>query len=130
MRLLLDTHVIVWAGFTPGRLSRATIDLLEDPYNQVFVSPISAYEVIYKYRKGHWPEVGDLANSWSLSLSQMGLVSLPLDETDTEQAAALDWNHRDPFDRMIVGQAISKDLVLVTADQVLLDFDEVTVFHA
>lgn len=122
MRLLLDTHVLLWAQADPARLG-ATRALLLAGDNDLVVSAASAWEIAIKTSIGrlHLPEP---AGTWVPSrTAALGAVSLPVTEADAVGVASLPLLHRDPFDRLLVAQAKRLGLVLVSADEAVLQYD-------
>lgn len=113
MRLLLDTHALLWALDTPARLRPTTRAALEDPANTVLVSAASAWEISIKQALGRleFP----LARFDAL-LAEAGFTPLPINTAHAVTAGQLPPHHRDPFDRMLVAQALREDAVLVTDD--------------
>jgi PIN domain nuclease of toxin-antitoxin system len=118
VNLLLDTHVFLWWDRDDARLNPAARSLIEDPTNTVFVSAASVWEIAIKRR------VGKLAFSGSptAAIAANGFLELPIEPADAEHAGNLDWAHNDPFDRVLVSQAIRKSATFVTADALIRDF--------
>jgi PIN domain nuclease of toxin-antitoxin system len=91
---------------------------LNDPANDVLASAVSAFEVATKVRIGKLPEGGGrLVASWSEHVHELGAHELGLTSAQATAAGGLDWPHADPFDRLLVGQAMAEGLTLVTADR-------------
>jgi PIN domain nuclease of toxin-antitoxin system len=119
VRYLLDTSVLLfWAMGRTDRLSAEQQAAIRDGGNEIFVSAISAAEVRVKV------SIGKLAAPDGIfrTLSERGLVELPLTIADSEALAALPLLHRDPFDRLLIAQAITHGLTLITTDQRLRDY--------
>lgn len=127
MNLLLDSHVAVWWAEDPDRLIPNVSALLADPLNEVWVSTASAWELAVKVRAGRL--VLDVSRLF-VGLQARGVRVLGIGIDDAIAAAALDWEHRDPFDRMLVGQAKRVGLCLVTRDQAILDYESVESLRA
>ena len=119
MKLLLDTHIFLWALSEPNRLSQKQVIAMEDPTNTVYVSSISITEISIK-----------------ASLSKLELVFDPLDAAEKSGFEMLDFSakdaliltdlpfhHRDPFDRMLITQAISRKLIIATQDSIIDRYD-------
>jgi PIN domain nuclease of toxin-antitoxin system len=124
-RLLLDTHVFLWAVAEPKRLSskaRGSITKLE---NQIFVSPVTAYELSYKHRQGKLPFGAAIITSFGRQIAHLYASELAISSPHTLAAGQLDWDHKDPFDRMLAAQAMVEGLTLVTADENLQAFEPV-----
>ena len=120
---LLDTHIFLWAvrWADIDRLSDGVRDVIEEPGNTLYVSSISVYEIVYKYRLGKIPEYANVAEDISAAINGLGAVELPVTIEHAERAGAFDWGHRDPFDIILSAQAMTKNLTLITSDQALLD---------
>ncbi len=112
MRLLLDSHTLLWWLSDVPRLGRATYDAIASPYNDVFVSAVSIWELAVKREKGTLPAPNDLITL----VEKKGFTPLPLSLFHAEQAAMLPMHHRDPFDRMLIAQAQAEGLTLITRD--------------
>ncbi|ATG50260.1 PIN domain nuclease [Brachybacterium vulturis] len=115
--LLVDTHVLLWALAEPGKLTPAAEDALADPDTIVWVSAASAWEIATKVRIGKLPGAESLILDYAQHLERWCATPLPIDSADSILAGSLVWDHRDPFDRMIVAQAIRRGLPLVSADE-------------
>lgn len=118
MKLLLDTHVLLWALATPERLSQKTRSLVADARHGVFVSSASSWEIEIKRAMGKLRAPTDLERQ----LKDRRLVELPVRVRHVEALRDLPPLHRDPFDRMLVAQALVDDLTLVSADEQLLAY--------
>jgi PIN domain nuclease of toxin-antitoxin system len=116
---LLDTHVVVWLITEIRKASAGLLSALNDPANEVLVSAVSAFEVATKVRIGELPAGGPLVASWSEHVQELGARELSLTPAQAVAAGGLDWPHADPFDRLLVGQAMAEGLTLVTADRTM-----------
>lgn len=116
--LLVDTHVLLWAMAEPEKLTPAADEVLADPDTVVWVSAATAWEIATKVRLGKLPGVEPLVLDYARHLESWYATQLPVDSADSLLAGSLAWAHRDPFDRMIVAQAIRRGLPLVSADKV------------
>ena len=114
MRLLLDTHTIVWWFSGNQRLPSKARQAIADSSNDKFVSAASAWEIATKYRLGKIPSVAALANDFRDRVAGDGFDELPTTVQHALRAGSLPGPHRDPFDRLLIAQAISNDLVLVS----------------
>ena len=114
MRLLLDTHTIVWWFSGNRRLPSTARQVIADLSNDKFVSAASAWEIATKYRLGKMPSVAALANDFRNRVAGHGFEELPITVQHALRAGSLPGPHADPFDRMLIAQAISDDLVLVS----------------
>src|SRR5689334_13559321 len=100
MRLLLDTHALLWWAFGSKELSRRANALLADRSNTIFVSAASAWEIATKFRLGRMPEAKVLVQNMPEWFERAGLTELPITVAHAQRAGALANAHRDPFDRM------------------------------
>ncbi len=117
MRLLLDTHVLVWAAMAPRRLSERARDAIQDGTNERLVSVLSIYEVLYKREAS--PDLAALPEDLHELTDPLLFSWLEINDRHAETAAQLPRLHRDPWDRIIVAQALNERLTLVTADNAL-----------
>ena len=118
MRLLLDTHVVLWALSAPDRLSERARRTIEGEENDVFVSVVSPWELGIKGpRQGLHPP-----DDLELQLSQRRFEILPVLLRHTEPIESMPLHHRDPFDRMLIAQAIVDGMTIVTADRKLTKY--------
>lgn len=115
MRLLFDTHILVWAAAEPERLPHELVDLIRDPTNVRHFSVVSVWEIAVKAQLGR-PDFRHDASVLRLGLLQNAYAELPITGRHALAAGALPAVHRDPFDRMLVAQAAEEDLILVTMD--------------
>ena len=120
MRLLLDTHALIWWLAGDPSLSAAAREAIGDLHNDVFVSAASAWEIATKYRIGKLPEAAVLATDIGGAIAGQGFLGLPITVPQGQAAGSLPGPHRDPFDRMLIAQAILSDLVLVS-NEILFD---------
>ena len=122
MRLLLDTHALIWLVSGDDRLSASLLAVLERDDIIVFVIAVSAVEIAIKHRLGKLPDVGRLATAIETVVEQLGLEPLPISLSHARLAGSMSGDHRDPFDRMLAAQAIMEGLTLVSADKALDGF--------
>ena len=114
-RLLLDTHVLLWALEDSRALSVDARQSIADTRNEVFVSAVSIWEMAIKRSLGKLRAPDNLADT----VQEAGFAALPITLAHAEQAGMLPPHHRDPFDRMLVAQALAEGLVLVTDDALI-----------
>ncbi|MGC9453089.1 MAG: type II toxin-antitoxin system VapC family toxin [Oceanipulchritudo sp.] len=112
MNYLLDTHVFLWMLSEPGRLNRKAVQAIHNPDHAVFVSAVSGVEIAIKAGLGKLEVPDGLADE----INSRGLQELPLTFRHGEALAALPLHHADPFDRMLLAQALEEDLVIITHD--------------
>ena len=119
MRVLLDTHAIVWWATGDERLSRKVRATVADPDTEVFISIASAWEIQIKasLQKITLNETVDALYRDLIIDQQFRMLGIELD--DMNRLSMLPPHHRDPFDRMLVAQALGRDFELVTKDQVI-----------
>lgn len=110
--MLLDTHVLLWWDQQDRRLGAPARALIADPGNQVFVSAASIWEIAIKRRRGKLKFEG----SALALIDSNGFHELPILPVDAETAGALEWDHNDPFDRLLVAQARRLTFTLLSAD--------------
>jgi PIN domain nuclease of toxin-antitoxin system len=122
MSLLLDTQIVLWAAAQPSRLSREVRAALEDSANAIHVSAVSIAEMVIKQ------SIGKLALPIrALDLcAELGFHVLALTGADGQRLAELPLLHRDPFDRLLVAQAIETELTLVTSDEQIMAYPRVS----
>jgi PIN domain nuclease of toxin-antitoxin system len=113
-RLLLDTHAFLWWLAGDGALSPLARTAIEDDGNPVFVSAASTWEISTKYRIGKLPDVGLIVADLESVISGQGFSTLPISARHGQAAGAMPGLHKDPFDRMLIAQAMVEDLVLVS----------------
>lgn len=115
MRLLLDSQVLVWSARSVGLISERARRELADPRNEIFVSIASLWELTIKTALGKL----SLPGTAEEVASRLGAVDLPIRHAHLARLRELPHLHRDPFDRMLVAQAIEEGLTLVTSDETL-----------
>jgi PIN domain nuclease of toxin-antitoxin system len=125
-RLLLDTHVLLWALMEPDRLSANARSAIASTDNQLFVSSVSALEIATKFRLGKLSAANELVKIYPRVIAQLGATSLPIDDHHAIAAGLLSHPHRDPFDRLLAMQAKIEDLTLVSGDAFFSELPGVT----
>ena len=123
MRLLLDTHILLWAIDRPARLDLATRDLLQDLVNEVMFSAASIWEIAIKTGRGR-PDFMARPQTILQAAVRSGFEELPVGAQAAARMADLPPHHRDPFDRLLVAQAMEGPMRLLTADPVLVPYSE------
>lgn len=121
MTYLLDTHVTLWALTDPARLGPSARKVIENRSSKLVVSAVSAWEIATKHRLGKLPQADVLLGAYSKHLDRLGVIRLSVDEDHALLAGRLEWNHRDPFDRMLAAQAMIESLVIITGDPAFAD---------
>lgn len=122
MKVLLDTCTFLWIVTGAAELSDVALEIYQDPDNSVYLSPISTWEIAVKYSLGRLP----LPESPETYIPRLrvkhGIDSLPLDEESSLHIVRLPELHRDPFDRMLICQAIVGGLVILTPDKAITQY--------
>ncbi len=126
MRYLIDTHVLLWAIMESYKLPKKILEILEDETNSIFVSPISYWEIAIKHQNKklnlgklnilHIPHIAEQLDFSILNPEPYDFISIaqiPQKE-----------NHHDPFDRMLIQQAIRNDLILISKDEKFPQYEE------
>ncbi len=116
MRLLLDTHAFIWWLAGSDRLPRNARRAIADESNVKLVSAASAWELTTKHRLGKLPGVRAIVDDMAGAIAGEGFQELPISVEDASRAGSLPDPHRDPFDRVIVAQALAHGLVLVSIE--------------
>jgi PIN domain nuclease of toxin-antitoxin system len=119
--LLLDTHALLWVLLDPARLPAQTLATVRAPDTAVYVSAASAWEVATKYRLGKLQGAAAVVSGYREHLDRLRAEELPITGHHALTAGTLQWSHRDPFDRVIVAQALLESLTIVTSDAVLTE---------
>lgn len=128
MNLLLDTCALIWLATAPKRLSSAMRDLYANPDNGVFLSVASAWEIAIKHRSGKLRLPNEIAPAEFIPEARRrhGIDILPLREEDSFILAKLPPIHHDPFDRMLICQAIANQMLILTPDPLITQYPVLT----
>jgi PIN domain nuclease of toxin-antitoxin system len=121
MRLLLDTHLLLWAGAYPERLSSTALTLFEDRKNELIFSTASIWEVAIKFGRGRenfLVEPGEFRRE----LRANSFEELPVLGEHAVAVASLPHIHKDPFDRLLIAQSVVEGIVLLTSDAVIAKY--------
>ena len=116
MRALLDTHALLWWVADSGRLSETAYRAIADEANEKLVSAASAWEIATKHRLGKLPGADAFALDIPGAIAHQGFEALPITVDDATRAGALPGPLRDPFDRVLIAQALARNLVLISID--------------
>jgi PIN domain nuclease of toxin-antitoxin system len=114
MRLLLDTHALLWWLDGAASISQTAKEAIADESNDIFLSAASAWEITTKHRLGKLPGAAVVAADVAACVADQGFLELPITVAHGQRAGSLPGPHRDPFDRMLIAQAMIEDLVLVS----------------
>ena len=120
--LLLDTHALLWVLVNPERIPAATLATVQAPETTVYVSAASAWEIATKHRLGKLAGAAAVVSGYREHLARLRAQELPITGHHALTAGTLQWSHRDPFDRVIVAQAVLESLPVVTSDAALVEF--------
>lgn len=119
MKLLLDSHVVVWWAVYPGRLRKLTRDAIISPDNEIFLSAATVWELGLKIARGKLA----LPDDYAPRLLEHGFDELAVSIAHARCSVTLPLLHDDPFDRLLIAQALEEGLMLVTSDQAILRYD-------
>lgn len=122
MRLLLDTHALIWWLSGDERLSLRAREAIQTTEDAVLVSAVSAMEVSTKFRLGKLPQAGLLAQDFEAIIQSQGFAELPITIRHGRIAGTLQVAHKDPFDRLLIAQSLAEDVPLVSNEVVFDDF--------
>ena len=118
VRTLLDSHAFLWWIADSGRLSETARSVIADESNDIVVSAASAWEIATKLRLGKLPVGEAIAMDIAGCIVGQGFEDLAISCADAERVGCLPDHHRDPFDRMLIAQALTHDLAIVSVDAV------------
>ena len=116
MRLLLDTHALIWWLAGSNRLPVAAQRAIADDENDKLISAASAWEITTKVRLGKLPGAEEFAEDVADAIAGEGFEALPITVDDAARAGSLPGPHRDPFDRILIAQTLSGNLVLISSE--------------
>lgn len=122
MKVLLDTHVFLWALMEPSRLSAKVRRLLGDPQTDISVSAATAWEIATKFRLGRLAGARNVVADYEAAISGLRASALPIRNQHAVKAGSYPHQHSDPFDRMLAAQADIEGLILVSRDPALKQF--------
>jgi PIN domain nuclease of toxin-antitoxin system len=117
--VLLDTNALLWLVSAPEKVSTSARELLSESSTQLMVSAASAWEIAIKTRLGRL-DGEPLLSAWSDVIADMTATDLAIDAGDAILAGRLPWEHKDPFDRVLVAQAARRNLTIATSDAHIL----------
>ena len=128
MKLLLDTHIWIWSHLEPGRLIPAVAAALEDSKTELWLSPISIWELLVLVGKGRVTLTSEVDDWVSLALDRAPMNEAPLTHEVALATRSIDLPHNDPADRLLAATATVLGLTLVTADRRLIEAPGLSVF--
>lgn len=122
MSFLLDTHAWIWWNTGSPRLPGTAISVLADTTEAVFVSAASVWEAVTKHRLGKLPEAESFIDSIEDAINGDGFARLSISTLHAYRAASFDHPHKDPFDRLLIAQALVEDLTIVSNERLFDQF--------
>jgi PIN domain nuclease of toxin-antitoxin system len=131
---LLDSHVFLWAKEDPGQIDEKALETISAPQNRLFVSLAGLWELAIKAGNGKLPlysliiEKG--ADALSKSLHESDMELMPIEMSHALAAAALPQHHRDPFDRLMIAQALAENMILITRDTIFARYAGLNLLRA
>jgi PIN domain nuclease of toxin-antitoxin system len=117
LRLLLDTHTLLWVLEDNPRLSRRAAEALHTEETEKLVSAVSAFEICLKFRLGKLPGSAALAEAFEATIAEIDCTPLPISLAHASLAGSLDIPHRDPFDRLLIAQARIERVPIVSNEK-------------
>jgi PIN domain nuclease of toxin-antitoxin system len=117
LRLLLDTHAFLWWLAGDNRLPQAIRDAIAHEDNLIFVSAASGWEIATKYRIGKLPDMAAIVTDLDAAINEQGFKELPVSLRHGQAAGSLPGSHRDPFDRMLIAQAMIENMTLISNEK-------------
>ncbi len=126
MRLLLDTHTLLWLAHEPENLSSAVIDAITSGDHEILVSAVSAMEIATKQRNGKLEYQSQLATHFIREVTAQGFVPLSISCAHMAWAGNIASRQKDPWDRILAAQAVTEELTLATVDRFFVEIDVAT----
>lgn len=117
MRLLLDTHALLWTLEDNPRLSARAARALREPDAEKLISAVSVYEICLKHRLGKLPRVATLVDRFEQVIDETRSVLLPVTFVHAREAGLLDISHKDPFDRLLIAQARVERIAIISNER-------------
>jgi PIN domain nuclease of toxin-antitoxin system len=115
--LILDTHTLLWILWRDPRISSHQVERLVEGNDEIFISAVSAYEIVYKHRIGKLSQVDQLVQSFDTLTRVFSYKPLSISIDHSHLAARLVGEHKDPFDRMLAAQSIIEGMPVMTMDR-------------
>jgi PIN domain nuclease of toxin-antitoxin system len=129
LRLLLDSHTLLWALYEPEHLPDRVQQAISDARNELFVSLATVWELANKAAVHRLPLAGSSVEKMVERIEELGVTFLPITQADILAAATLPHHHADPFDRMLIAQAQAHSLHLLTKDAEIAKYDVETIWR-
>jgi PIN domain nuclease of toxin-antitoxin system len=130
LRLLLDTHIILWSAAEPENLTQTVVEVLENDSNELWFSPISVWEILLLAEKGRISIGSNVINAVQDIFQKIPVKEAPLNREVAIQSRVVKLPHQDPADRFLAATAIVYDLTLVTAEERIISADAVAILPA
>lgn len=121
MKYLIDTHILLWYIAGNTRISSETIEIIENRANQIFISNASLWEIAIKQSIGKLELSVSLKELFQFMINK-NFIILEFDVDDLEMLQQLPFHHQDPFDRIIISQSKTKNLKIITNDNLVLQY--------
>lgn len=119
MRLLLDSHAFLWFVLDDPRLGASALGLIGDVRNEILISPATFWEIAIKISLGKYTLRGPFGAFMQDQIAQNGFAILPIGVAHAARVASLPSHHRDPFDRLLIAQAMAEEIPILSADPAL-----------
>ena len=119
MKLLLDTHALIWFSIGDTRMPVPIREMISDPAHATWISPASHWEIAIKMSLGKYSLPVPFADFFSKAVEGNGFNYLPVSTMHTQLVSTMPFHHRDPFDRLMVAQALAEGMEMISADGVL-----------
>lgn len=119
MKVLLDTHTFIWFNLNDPRLTDRARRIIEDATNQVLISPASYWEIAIKISNNRFAINVSYEVFWQSGIDDRGFEILPIELRHTSQLLSMPFHHKDPFDRLLVAQALAEQIPLISNDSTL-----------
>ena len=119
MKVLLDTHTFIWFNLNDPRLTDRARRIIEDATNQVLISPASYWEIAIKISNNRFAINVSYEVFWQSGIDDRGFEILPIELRHTSQLLSRPFHHKDPFDRLLVAQALAEQIPLISNDSTL-----------
>jgi len=116
LRLLLDTHTLIWNYQTDQRMSATAIAMIQDQSNEILVSPASYWEIAIKLGTGKYIFAEPFGDFIEHAIIDNGFTILPVEPRHTEQLIGMKPYHKDPFDRLLIAQSMAEGVSILSAD--------------
>ena len=128
VKYLLDTHSLVWAFLDSFSLSKKSKKIIEDSKNEVYISPVSSWEISIKYHLGKLNEDENLFKKYKKYVIDSNFMEITINSNHSLKAGSLPKIHKDPFDRMLIAQAQIENMTIITADSSIKKYDVKTLW--